>query len=201
MKEEIASIEKNQSWNLVETPQDKRPIALRWIDKVKVNPKGEVVRHKARFVAKGYLQWAGIDYGEVFAPVARLETIRVVVSFATHSDWSMHQLNVKSAFLNGPLEEDVYVMQPQGFEVRGQEHKVFKLKKALYGLKQAPRAWNQRIDSFLKQIGFQRCISECGVYIKCWNDKVKNDKLIIYLYVDDLLVTESNEEHITQFKN
>ena len=88
--EDASTDEKNHTWNLVETLQDKRPIALRWIYKVKVNPKGEVVRHKARLVAKGYLQRASIDYGEVFAPIARLETIRVVVSLATHASWSMH---------------------------------------------------------------------------------------------------------------
>ena len=129
MKEEIDSIEKNQTWELVDPPSNKKPIALKWVYKVKVNPKGEVVKHKARLVAKGFLQKAGIDYGEVYAPVARIETVRFVVAIATNANWSMHQLDVKSAFLNGPLEEEVYVSQPQGFVVKGEENKVYKLKK------------------------------------------------------------------------
>ncbi|KOM41011.1 hypothetical protein LR48_Vigan04g120900 [Vigna angularis] len=142
MQEEIDSIERNQTWELVDLPSNKRPIALKWVYKSKINPQGVVIRHKARLVAKGFLQKAGVDYGEVFAPVARVETIRLVVSLATKFHWSLHQLDVKSAFLNGRLEEEVYVVQPLGFEVKGQHDKVYKLRKALYGLKQAPRAWN-----------------------------------------------------------
>ena len=151
----------------MDPPSNKKPIALKWVYKVKVNPKGEVVKHKARLVAKGFLQKAGIDYGEVYAPVARIETVRFVVAIATNANWSLHQLDVKSAFLNGPLDEEVYVLQPQGFVVKGSESKVYKLKKALYGLKQAPRAWNRRINSFLSQIGFKKCTSEHGLYVRC----------------------------------
>ena len=165
MKEELNSIEKNQTWELVDPPSNKNPIALKWVYKVKVNPKGEVVKHKARLVAKGFLQKAGIDYGEVYAPVARIETVKFVVAIATNANWSMHQLDVKSAFLNGPLEEEIYVFQPQGFVVKGEENKVYKLKKDLYGLKQAPRAWNRRIDSFLSQISFKKCTSEHGEFM------------------------------------
>ena len=100
---------------MVELPLNKKPIALKWVYKVKVNADGEIVRHKARLVAKGFLQKAGIDYGEVYAPIARMETIRLVVALATNEDWSLHQLDVKSAFLNGPLEEEVYVQQPIRF--------------------------------------------------------------------------------------
>jgi len=110
MKKEIDSIEKNQTWELVDPPSNKKPITLKWDYKVKVNPKGEVVKHKARLVAKSFLQKAGIDYGEVYAPVARIETIRFVVAIATNANWSLHQLDVKSAFLNGPLDEEVYVL-------------------------------------------------------------------------------------------
>ena len=105
MKEGLNSIEKNQTWELVDPPSNKNPIALKWVYKVKVNPKGEVVKHKARLVAKGFLPKAGIDYGEVYAPVARIETVKFVVAIATNANWSMHQLDVNFAFLNGPLEE------------------------------------------------------------------------------------------------
>ncbi|MCI39566.1 LRR receptor-like serine/threonine-protein kinase GSO1-like, partial [Trifolium medium] len=103
----------------------------------------------------------------------------------------MHQLDIKFAFLNGPLEEEVYVKQPPGFEIKGQEEKVFKLKKALYGLKQAPRAWNKRIDSFLIKLKFTKCTSEYGIYVKGSNS---NDLFILCLYVDDLLITGSNKD-------
>ncbi|RDX81141.1 hypothetical protein CR513_38214, partial [Mucuna pruriens] len=199
MKEEINSIKKNLTWELVDPPSNKKPIALKWVYKVKVNPKGEVVKHNARLVAKGFLQKARINYGEVYAPVAKIETVKLVVAITTNADWSMHQLDVKSAFLNGPLEE-VYVLQPQGFVVKGEENKVYKLKKALYGLKQAPRAWNKRIDSFLSQVGFKKYTSEHGVYVKSRKNSVKSEKLVVCLYVDDLLITGSSEEAIVEFK-
>jgi len=108
MKEELSSI-KNNTWDLVNLPKGKRPIAVKWVFKVKKNPTGEVVKHKARQVAKGFLQKEGVDYGEIFAPVARIKTIRLVFAIASMRRWSMHQLDVKSAFLNGPLKEDVFV--------------------------------------------------------------------------------------------
>ena len=122
---------------------------MKWVYKAKKNAKGEVKRYKARLVAKGYSQRADIDYDEVFAPVARLETVRLIISLAAQNSWKIYQMDVKSAFLNGVLEEEVYIEQPQGYEVKGEEDKVLKLKKALYGLKQAPRAWNARIDKYL----------------------------------------------------
>lgn len=128
--------------------------------------------------------------------MARLETIRLVVSVASSKGWHLYQLDVKSTFLNGPLNEEVYVTQPPGFVIKGEEHRVYKLRKALYGLKQAPRAWNLKIDSSLLQLGFQKCTSEYGLYIRYSNV----DLLIVCLYVDDLLITGSNEEDITHFK-
>ncbi|RDY09127.1 hypothetical protein CR513_06559, partial [Mucuna pruriens] len=157
MKEEINSIKKNQTWELVNSPSNRKPIALKWVYKVKVNPRGEAVKNKAKLVAKDFLQKARIDYGEVYAPVAKIETIRLIVAIAIN-------LDVKYAFLNGPLEEEVYVNQSLGFVVKGKENKVYKLKKTLYGLKQAPKAWNKRIDGCLSQIDFKKCTSEHGVY-------------------------------------
>ncbi|GAU44851.1 hypothetical protein TSUD_112250 [Trifolium subterraneum] len=196
MKEEIHAIEKNRTWYLGDKT-DKRAIDVKWIYKLKLRPNGEIAKYKARLVSRGFLQKAGIDFNEVYAPVARLETIRIVVAIAAYNGWKMHQLDVESAFLNGPLEEEVYVKQPPGFEVKGQEQKVYRLRKALYGLKQAPRAWNKRIDGFLIKIGFTKCVSEHGLYVK---GSSKLDHIIRCLYVDDLLITGANEKEILKFK-
>ncbi|XP_052726845.1 uncharacterized protein LOC128194777 [Vigna angularis] len=136
--------------------------------------------YKARLVAKGFLQQAGIDYGEVFAPV--------------------NLFDVKYAFLNDNLEEEVYVVHPQGFEDKRHPDKVYRLKKALYGLKQAPKAWNQRIDGFMSSIGFEKCASEHGVYVQGCQRNGREEKLIVCLYVDDLLITRSSEEKIIDLK-
>ncbi|GAU26253.1 hypothetical protein TSUD_224440 [Trifolium subterraneum] len=197
MNEEIESIERNNTWELVDLPHGKKAIGVKWVYKVKLNPKGEITRHKARLVVKGFLQKEGIDFNEVFAPVARMETIRLVTALAHHNNWSMHQMDVKCAFLNGPLDEEVYVVQPPGFTSKEDEFKVYKLHKALYGLKQAPRAWNKRIDKFLGDIGFRKCVTEHGVYVKNCAEK---GTIILCLYVDDLLITGSNEAHIREFK-
>ncbi|RDX69078.1 Copia protein, partial [Mucuna pruriens] len=154
---------------------------------IKVNPRGEVVKNKARLVAKGFLQKVGIDYGEVYAPVARIETIRLVVAIAINVGWSMDKLDVKSSFLNGPLEEEVYVNQPLSFVVKDKENK-------------AQRAWNKRIDGYLSQIGFKKCTLEHRVYVKCWKCNMKSEKLLVCLYVYDLLIIDSSEVEIASFK-
>ena len=157
MDEEIRSIEKNKTWELTNLPKGRKAIGVKWVYKTKRNAKGEVQRYKARLVAKGYKQKEGVDYGEVFAPVARLETIRLLISLAAQKSWKIYQLDVKSAFLNGFLEEEIYVEQPPGYVKKGKEDKVCRLKKALYGLKQAPRAWNMRIDDYFQENGFEKC--------------------------------------------
>ncbi|PNX99967.1 retrotransposon-related protein [Trifolium pratense] len=182
MEEELKSIEKNKTWKLVNLPDKKKKIDVKWVFKLKLNPDGTVSKDKARLVARGFLQKHGIDYNEVFAPVARIETVRLVVALACKSRWSLYHLDVKSAFMNGPLDEEVFVSQPPGFEVHGKENMVYKLYKALYGLKQAPRAWNKRIDDFLIQIGFRKCAAEFGVYVQCPKDE---EIIIICLYVDN----------------
>ncbi|GAU38979.1 hypothetical protein TSUD_378550 [Trifolium subterraneum] len=158
----------------------------------------KMIKHKARLVAKGFLQKQGLNYDEVFSLVARHETIRLVIALACSRRWSMFHLDVKSAFLNGPLEEDVYVKQPPDFELKYKEYRVLKLNKALYGLKQAPRLCNKRIDQFFVMQGFQKCSVEYGVYVKHSDDK---HMLIICLYVDDLLVTGSSLTEIENFKS
>lgn len=156
-----------------------------------------MLKHKARLVAKGYVQKKGIDYNEVFSPVARLETVRLLLALSTKEGWEVHHLDVKSAFLNGELCEEVYVTQPEGFVKEGQEKKVYRLIKALYGLCQAPRAWNERLDKCLRNLGFTRCLHEQAVYTKCRNESV----LIVGVYVDDLLVAGSSKQEIERFKH
>ncbi|KAL4303544.1 hypothetical protein GQ457_10G024470 [Hibiscus cannabinus] len=191
MKSEISAIEKNGTWFLTNLPSGKHAIGVKWVYRTKFNPDGTIFKHKARLVVKGYAQIGGVDYGDTFAPIARLDTIKLLIAIAGQLGWNVFHLDVKSAFLNGELEEDIYVCQPEGFVVPGKEHQVYKLKRALYGLKQAPRAWYYRIDSYLQKLGFQRCVNEATLYLK----KEKNaDLLVISLYVDDLLVMGSNDK-------
>ena len=164
--------------------------------KKKMNPKGEIERYKARLVVKGYRQKAGIDYDKVFAPVARMETIRLLISQAAQFEWPVYQMDVKSAFLNGVLEEEVYVEQPLGYVIPKEEHKVLKLRKALYGLKQALRDWNTRIDGYFKANGFEQCPYEHAIYVKSKKEEI----LIVALYVDDLIFLGNNQRLIEKFK-
>ena len=136
-----------------------------------------------------------IDYDEVFAPVARMSTLRLLISLAAHHNWKLYQLDVKSAFLNGVLEEEVYIEQPEGFS-QGATDKVLRLKKALYGLKQAPRVWNSRLDDYLQLKGFEKCPSEHAVYKKT----VGEECLILCVYVDDLIFTGNSEKLFADFK-
>lgn len=145
---------------------------------------------------KGYVQKYGVDFEEVFAPVARIETIRLLVDLAAANGWEIHHLDVKTAFLHGELKETVYVTQPEGFEKKGSEDKVYKLNKALYGLRQAPRAWNNKLNHILLELQFTKCSKEPSVYRK----EVKGHLLIIEVYVDDLFVTGTNLGIINKFK-
>ena len=196
MKNELKSIEKNNTWSLTELPLGYKPIGLKWVFKLKKDPNGEVVKHKARLVAKGYVQRQGIDFEEVFAPVARLNTIRVILALAANQSWEVHHLDVKSAFLNGELEEEVYVTQPEGFEVPNEKHKVYRLSNALYGLRQAPQAWNIRLDRSLKDLGFRKCTQEQAIYTR----REKEECVLVGVYVDDLIVTGSSIEKVNKFK-
>lgn len=197
MKSEIDSIEKNQTWELTTLPEGFKAIGVKWVYKTKLNEDGKVEKYKARLVVKGYAQSYGVDYTEVFAPVARLYTIRTILALAAQSNWEVFQLDVKSAFLHGELEEDVYVKQPEGYIKKGEEEKVYKLKKALYGLKQAPRAWYSRIEAYFMREQFERCPSEHTLFTKSNGGKL----LIVSLYVDDLIFTGNDREMCDEFKN
>jgi len=139
---------------LVELPLHARPIGLKWVYKTKKDAAGVITKHKARLVAKGYVQRQGVDFDEVFAPVARLESVRLLLAHAASEGWAVHHMDVKSAFLNGDLQEEVYVEQPPGFVLKGHERKVLHLVKALYGLRQAPRTWYSKLDESLINLGF-----------------------------------------------
>ena len=149
MQEEYSSIMKNDVWEVVPRPEGKSVVTSRWLYKVKHATDGSIEKFKARFVARGFSQVEGVDYEETFAPMARYTSIRSIISIAAKMGWKIHQMDVKTAFLNGFIQEEVYIEQPQSFEVHGKESHVCRLKKALYGLKQAPRAWYSRIDTYL----------------------------------------------------
>ncbi|MCH81235.1 retrovirus-related pol polyprotein from transposon tnt 1-94 [Trifolium medium] len=181
MNAEIKAIEENKTWELTDLPAGTKPIGVKWIYKTKFNESGQIDKCKARLVAKGYSQKYGIDYNEVFAPVARWETIRTMLACAASNNWCVYQLDVKSAFLHGELSEDIYVEQPLGYH-KGDNRKAYKLKKALYGLKQAPRAWYSKIESYFASKGFQECPAEHTLFVKA--DDSQNI-LIVNVYVDD----------------
>jgi hypothetical protein len=140
MHEELENFERNQVWELVDPPLGCKTIGTKWVWKTKEGEKGEVVRNKSRLVAQGFSQKEGIDYEETFAPVACLEAIRILLAFSVAKVFKLHQMDVKSAFLNGVLEEEVYVRQPLGFKSEKYPHRAYKLRKAFYGLNQAPRS-------------------------------------------------------------
>jgi hypothetical protein len=170
-------------------------VSSKWLFKIKHVANGSIEKYKARFVTRGFSQKEGIDYEETFALVARYTSIRTIIALATKMKWKLHQMDVKTIVLNGVIEEEVYIEQPQGFEVEDRKTHVCKLKKALYRLKQAPRAWYGRIDSFLTSLGFTKSKADSNLYFKVMND----EPVILLLYVDDLFLT-GEENSITECK-
>ncbi|GJQ92982.1 retrovirus-related pol polyprotein from transposon TNT 1-94 [Tanacetum coccineum] len=198
MGEEIESLHKNKTWELVQLPERRKVVGCKWVFKMKTGlPGSNIVRFKARLVAKGYSQKEGIDYNEIFSPVVRHTSIRVLLSLVAHHDLELEQLDVKTAFLHGDLEEEIYMSQPEGFVVQGKEDYVCKLRKSLYGLKQSPRQWYKRFDSFMVKHGFSRSAYDCCVYHK----KAPSGSLIyLLLYVDDMLVATKDMEEVKKLK-
>ncbi|KAI5336252.1 hypothetical protein L3X38_015519 [Prunus dulcis] len=196
MEIEMEMIEKNETWELVDRPSDKPVIGVKWVCKTKLNLDGSIQKHKVRLVVKGYAQKPGIDFNETFAPVARLDTITTLIALTAQKRWKLYELDVKSAFLNGMLKEEVYVDQPDGFVATNYEDKVYKLKKALYGLEQAPRAWYEEINAYLISCGYVRSTSEATLYCKTKED---SGTLIVSIYVDDIVYIGSSEELIEDF--
>ncbi|GJY96601.1 retrovirus-related pol polyprotein from transposon TNT 1-94 [Tanacetum coccineum] len=175
MQDELLQFSLQKVWRLVDLPKGKHAIGTKWVYRNKKDERGIVVRNKARLVAQGYTQEEGIDYDEVFAPVARIEAIRLFLAYASFMGFIVYQMDVKSAFLYGTIEEEVYVCQPPGFEDPQFPDKVYKVEKALYGLHQAPRAWYETLSTYLLENGFRRGIIDKTLFIK----KDKGDILLV----------------------
>lgn len=155
MDEEIASIERNNTLEMVDLPQGHKTISVKWVYKTKLKENGKVDKYKTHIVAKGYKQDVGVDYIEIFAPVARYDTIVMVTALAAQNSWLIYQLDVKSAFLHGDLQEQVFIDQPSGYIKHGCEEKYYRLNKALYGLKQASRAWYNCVEAYFQKKVFR----------------------------------------------
>ncbi|GJR00360.1 putative ribonuclease H-like domain-containing protein [Tanacetum coccineum] len=196
MQEEMQQFINQKVWQLVPLPDGKITIGTKWILKNKRDARGIVVRNKARLVAQGHRQEEGIDYDEVFAPVARIEAIRLFLAFASYMGFMVYQMDVKSAFLYGEIEEEVYVTQPKGFEDPYFPKHVYRVVKALYGLHQAPRAWYARLSTFLLKHNYRRGIIDKTLFIK----KNSRDIILVQVYVDDIIFGSTNKAWCDEFE-
>jgi hypothetical protein len=185
MLEEYMFIIKNNVWDIVLRPKDKLVVSSKWIYKIKHAVDGSVEKFKERFVARGFIQKEGIDYEETFALEAMYTSIRTIIALAFVLGWKLYQMDVKTTFLNGKIEQEVFVEQPNGFVLHNKDTHVCKLRKVLYGLKQAPRVWYDMIDGFLKSSGFQKSDADANLYFKVRG----NQPVILIMYVDDLFLT------------
>jgi hypothetical protein len=194
MTEELQALEKTHTWDLVDLPHGKSAIGCRWVYKIKTKSDGSIERYKARLVAKGYAQEYGIDYEETFAPVARITSVRSLLAIAAVHQWPLFQMDVKNAFLNGDLTEEVYMQAPPGYS--DYPDKVCLLRRALYGLKQAPRAWFAKFSSIVHQFGFSSSSHDTVLFIR------RSDKgmILLLLYVDDMIITGDDHSSISDFK-
>ncbi|GKA65290.1 putative ribonuclease H-like domain-containing protein [Tanacetum coccineum] len=196
MQEELLQFKIQNVWVLVDCPKGVRPIGTKWVLKNKRDERGIVIRNKARLVAQGYTQEEGIDYEEVFAPVARIEAIRLFLAYASYMGFTVYQMDVKSAFLYGTIDEEVYVMQPPGFQDSQFPDRVYKVVKAMYGLHQAPRAWYGTLSKYLLDNGFQRGTIDQTLFIR----KHKGEFLLVQVYVDDIIFGSSNPKLCREFE-
>ena len=195
MKAEIDSLQKNAVWDLVERPEGRKVVGSKWVYKTKITPEGEIERYKARLVAQGFTQKYGLDYDETFCPVVRAESVRAVIALAAKKRLLLHQMDVITAFLNGTLEEEVYMKQPEGFAKEGEDKLVCKLKKSIYGLKQSPRCWNNALDNYLRSINLKQSKADPCVYTA-----TEGETVIVAVYVDDILVATENERTMSEIK-
>ncbi|GJU08038.1 putative ribonuclease H-like domain-containing protein [Tanacetum coccineum] len=196
MQEELLQFEIQKVWILVDLPYGKKAIGTKWVYRNKKDERGVVVRNKARLVAQGHRQEEGIDYDEVFAPVARLEAIRIFLAFASYMGFIVYQMDVKSAFLYGKIDEEVYVSQPPGFLDPKSPQKVYKVVKALYGLHQAPRAWYATLSTFLLKNGYRRGTIDKTLFLK----KDKHDIILVQVYVDDIIFGSTKKSWCDEFE-
>ncbi|GJS72474.1 putative ribonuclease H-like domain-containing protein [Tanacetum coccineum] len=196
MQEELLQFKLQKVWILVDLPKGHRAIGTKWVYRNKKDERGIVIRNKARLVAQGHTQEEGIDYDEVFAPVARIEAIRMFLAYASYMGFMVYQMDVKSAFLYGQIEEEVYVCQPPGFEDPDHPDKVYKVVKALYGLHQAPRAWYDTLANYLLCNGFQRGKIDQTLFIK----RKQGHILLVQIYVDDIIFGSTKKELCDEFE-
>ena len=196
VQSEMDSILSNGTWELTERPYGCKPVGYKWEFKKKLRPDGTIEKYKARLVAKGYTQKECEDFFDTYSPIARLTTIRALLSLAASYGLIVHQMDVKTTFLNGELDEEIYIDQPDGFVVKGQESKVCKLLKSLYGLKQAPKQWHEKFDRTLTSTSFVTNEADKCVYYHYGGGA----GVILYLYVDDILIFGMNIEVINDVK-
>jgi hypothetical protein len=196
MQEELQQFLKLNVWEKVTLPRHEKALNTKWVFRVKKDERGVVIRNKARLVVQGFYQIEGLDYDEVFAPVARLESIRLFLAYASYKRFNVYQLDIKSAFLYGKIHEDIYVNQPPGFEDYESPNHVFKLNKALYGLHQAPRAWYETLSQHLLKNGFTRGHIDNTLFTK----KVNDDLLLVQIYVDDIIFGSTNDDLCKDFE-
>jgi len=197
MTDELSALHNSGTWELVPLPSGKSVVGCRWVFAIKVGSDGTIDRLKARLVAKGYTQIFGLDYGNTFSPVAKMASVRLFIVMVALQQWSLYQLDVKNAFLNGDLQEEIYMEQPPGFVAQGESSgMVCRLRKSLYGLKKSPRAWFGKFSNVVQQFGMTRCEADHSVFYQ--HSSVGYVYLIVY--VDGIVLTESNNHDISQLK-
>ncbi|KAG7553078.1 Zinc finger CCHC-type superfamily [Arabidopsis thaliana x Arabidopsis arenosa] len=198
MGDEMDSFAENHTFELVKLPKGKKALLNKWVYKIKHDETSLSPRYKARLVVKGYGQKKGIDYDEIFSPVVKMSSIRVVLGLAASLDLEVEQMDVKTAFLHGDLEEEIYMVQPEGFMKKGKEDLVCRLKKSLYGLKQAPRQWYKKFESVMGEHGYKKTTSDHCVFVQMFGE---DDFIVLLLYVDDMLIVGKNLSRIQELKN
>lgn len=197
MKEEMSSMKSNEVQNLVKLPNGVKAIGCKWVFKTKKDSSSNIEKYKARLVAKEFTQREGIDYTETFSPVSKKGSLRIILALVAHFDLELKQMDVKTAFLNGDLEEEVYMKQPEGFPSSNGEHLVCKLKKSIYGLKQASRQWYLKFHNVISSFGFVENIMDQCIY-----QKVSGSKLcFLVLYMDDILLASNDKGMIHELKH
>jgi transposase InsO family protein len=194
MKEELDALHKNNTWDLVDLPPGKSVVGCKWVYKIKTCSDGTVDRYKARLVARGFTQEYGVDYEETFAPVARLSSVRALLAVAASRHWSLCQMDVKNAFLNGDLSEEVYMQPPPGLS--HPTNKVCRLRRALYGLKQAPRAWFAKFSATVSRLGYSISSYDSALFIR----RTDRGTILLLLYVDDMIITGDDIIGIQELK-
>jgi hypothetical protein len=195
IQEELNNFKRNEVWSLVKRPKQ-NIVGTKWVFLNKQDEHGVVTKNKARLVAKGYSQVEDLDFDETFAHVARLQSIRMLLAYATHHGFKLYQMDVKNAFLNGPIKEEVYVEQPPGFKSEGYPSYVYKLHKALYGLKQTPRAWYECLKGFLIENDFRIGKADSTLFTR----KMGKDLFVCQIYVDDIIFGSTNKSFCDEFR-